>query len=126
MLTIKHISLGGSEIIESATSVWFMPKGSEDPFGEQPTGPRPASDLLYAAPGKKHPASFGDGTVFVMNEAGNVVSRYDLGASQVDFIVDPKLTANAMRAERDEREKGCSTASPVKAYGLPPNTLPRH
>ena len=49
--TIKHISLGGSEIIESATSVWFMPKGSEENI--HTSDPKPNADLLYAAiPGK--------------------------------------------------------------------------
>ena len=76
MLTVKHISLSGIETIYPASSVEFRPAATKDCA--------PASDSVLAFTEQHYVvAELTGGTVFVMNEHGKTVSRYDLGASMV-------------------------------------------
>lgn len=81
MFTIKHIKVLGDEEIIQVETVRFEPgmpgfisqDGKTGQTGTPPTvwvGERPLSG----------------GTVFVMNDMGKTVSRYDLGASPVPYV----------------------------------------
>lgn len=89
MMTIKHISLGGRETIYPAFSVEFRPKGwvpnDEVTAADQPA---PPSRVLGFTEDRFVVCEIQDGTVFVMNEFGKTVSRYDLGASMIPERVD--------------------------------------
>lgn len=93
MFTVKHVHLDGSEELHRSTGVRFAP-GSErrkcTPVGGGETSPTP--DTLWTDGGP-----LTGGTVFVMNENGKTVSRYDLGASPIGFSVDPHLTSHATK-----------------------------
>ena len=71
MLTVKHVRLSGQEDLYQSVTVWYSPIENQTPDG------RPAMITM----------DLGDpltgGTVFVMNDAGKTVARYDLGASMV-------------------------------------------
>lgn len=75
MMTIKHITLGGEEFIYPTTHVNYV------------TASGLTSDNVkdavwrYDNDGRAH--ALHDGTIFVMNEHGKTVSRYDLGTSMV-------------------------------------------
>jgi hypothetical protein len=90
MLTVKQVHLSGIETIRLAKHVEFEPeaiqKSSETPC---PSGNR----ILITLPDGGGETLYG-GTVFVMNDVGKTVSRYDLGASMVPlFHADPHMTA---------------------------------
>jgi hypothetical protein len=83
MLTIKHITICGEEEIRLADGVRYVPGvGGPESAGEQ----MPAVMAIFA---KDDPVSMFGGTVFVMNDTGKTVARYDLGASPVPLDVDP-------------------------------------
>jgi hypothetical protein len=80
MLTVKHINMIGTETIITAKRVIFY-----QPNQQAPATPNPHSGgMITIVPpvGDVH-EDIGDGTVFVMNDAGKTISRYDLGASPV-------------------------------------------
>lgn len=85
MLTVKHITLSGTEMIIPASRVWFYPSDDQKqslkavPQGSGMVTVVPPQSAGLLAP---HEDLHG-GTVFVMNEHGKTVSRYDLGASMV-------------------------------------------
>ena len=77
MLTIKHIEKGGHESIRMAHSVSFKPDGIEGV-----NAGRPVLEA-FGCTGDGGPVSngwccYGDGKVFVMNDAGSTVGNYDL------------------------------------------------
>lgn len=70
-LTVRHLEPSGHESITQAVSVSFQPLGDNQ-------------DLQLIAFGVPNPVSDGcnryaSGTVYVMNEAGATVAKYDLG-----------------------------------------------
>ena len=81
-LTVKHVEANGYESVIQATNVAFIPKELSHPDA---TDPR-AEVIAYGvpvAPGMQ--AGFEDGVrrysngmIYVMNEAGATVSKYDL------------------------------------------------
>lgn len=88
MLTVKHITLSGEEFVYPTPSVNFVP----DRARSQASG----SDSLWIYEPDGRPRELTGGTVFVMNERGKTVSRYDLGASPVEFGVNPIHSAAAL------------------------------
>ena len=79
MMTLKHIELDGREAIYEVSKVWFEPSYKAEYGRSGKTVP----DTLHAsaaAPSEKDPIKISHGTVFVMNQCGKTVSRYDLGA----------------------------------------------
>ena len=74
MMTVKHITLSGEETVFQTTSARFTPvkQGHED--AAPPT-------VWFEADGVERPLT--GGTVFVMNDHGKTVARYDIGASMV-------------------------------------------
>jgi hypothetical protein len=83
MLTVKHIRIGGDEDILAASGVRFTPScGAYDETSAQYI---PAT--LWVRDGADERPLTG-GTIFVMNDSGKTVSRYDLGASPVPFVGD--------------------------------------
>lgn len=75
MLTIKHVEKSGHESLTPAETVCFDPAIGE--HGEYPNG-------QVCAFGVPHPVSDGcdrysSGIIYVMNDAGRTVSKYDLG-----------------------------------------------
>lgn len=96
MFTIKQISISGEECIFRATAVRYTPGGYRDPSmasGTPPPSATPATVWIDERP-------LTGGTVFVMNEAGKTVSRYDLGASPVPL----NPTVDGLTATRAVRE----------------------
>lgn len=80
MLSVKHISLSGEEHIYLAARIRYTPK---DHDADRVSTPATVwvDDLPLTG-----------GTVFVMNDAGKTVARYDIGASMVplDAAPDPR------------------------------------
>lgn len=74
-LTVRHLEPSGHESITQAISVSFQP-------GTNPPGDNEDTQLI--AFGVPNPVSDGcnryaSGTVYIMNEAGATVAKYDLG-----------------------------------------------
>lgn len=96
MLTVKHISLCGKETIYPAFTVEFRPADSK------PKQEPPAKNSVVAFTESHYVvAELGDGTVFVMNEHGKTVSRYDIGASMVGPKVDARHTSEQSERRAD-------------------------
>lgn len=92
MLTVKHIALSGEEFVYATSHVNFVPSGAK---GEQ-SGP-PNKDSLWIYEGTdERPRELCGGTIFVMNERGSTVARYDIGASMVPLGV--QTTTIGLRA----------------------------
>ena len=91
MFTVKHIRIGGDEDILEASTVRFSPG-----FGEVDavSGSNVPSTVWISIRDGGDERPLTGGTVFVMNEAGKTVSRYDIGASQVP------ITLGRMTAEK--------------------------
>lgn len=100
MFTIKHITLSGTEIIYSGEHIRFEPEGLC--VSTNPNSSSPAMVSFFHAKG--HQVEIGGGTVFVMNDAGKTVARYDLGASPVPIVGD---------GLSDPRVRGLATASKI-------------
>jgi hypothetical protein len=75
MFTIKHIRLSGEE------DLYTSPTARYSPGIDNGTTGAPATVWYTKADGFEHPLT--GGTVFVMNDAGKTVARYDIGASMV-------------------------------------------
>lgn len=85
MLTIKHIHLSGEEMLYTSPIANYVPENATATIG------LPAS--VWIEPGSKVVTSgtryqLTGGTVFVMNEVGKTVARYDIGASMVPLSDD--------------------------------------
>jgi len=82
MMTVKHITLSGEEFVYATSHVNFVPatalQGANYASGSAAV---PDTVWRYDADGVARPIT--GGTVFVMNEHGKTVSRYDIGASMV-------------------------------------------
>lgn len=88
MFTVKHISLSGIERVNLATEVTFWPQRDPGTSERSISGKeeiRPRVD--YTEP-HGHSSYHIDGTIFVMNDKGATVSRWDLGASPVPLRDD--------------------------------------
>ena len=85
MLTVKHIGMVGEEVIYAVFSVELRTAASKDARKEaQAVGNK---DTVIAFTVDHYVVcEFDSGTVFVMNERGTTVSRYDLGPSPVVHI----------------------------------------
>lgn len=77
MLTLKHVEKSGHESIRMAQNVSYKPDGME--------GVEPRKPVLeaFGCTGDGGPVSngwccFGDGIVYVMNDHGSTVAKYDL------------------------------------------------
>lgn len=98
MLTVKQITLSGIEFLWEAVNVQFMPAIRPDGKVAGPheggSGYEPAA-VHFNQSGGGDQIKIGGGTVFVMNDHGKTVSRYDLGASEVPLVagIDPHMTA---------------------------------
>lgn len=96
MLTVKHITLSGAETLYQAYEVSFQPTDAESQVKRRsPIESRHVGGTLHLtkptmSPGELGTYDFGiqGGTVFVMNDKGATVSRYDLGASEVPHGAD--------------------------------------
>lgn len=90
MFTVKQVTLAGYEFL------WETPCVNLRPAFEQRTSDRPpALPAAVCLHGPDGPIDITGGTVFVMNEAGATVSRWDLGASPV------RLSAKAHTPQND-------------------------
>jgi len=78
MMTVKHIALSGEEFVYPTTHVNFVPGAIQD---KEPGKPAPRDAVWFYADGQASPLI--GGTVFVMNDHGKTVARYDIGASMV-------------------------------------------
>lgn len=77
MMTVKHITPSGEEFIYPTTHVNYVPS---DVFGEGVDLP-PNTLWIYPV---DHPAQpITGGTVYVMNEHGKTVSRYDIPTQMI-------------------------------------------
>ena len=86
MFSVKYIRISGHEEIYPALRVSYHPKDTDPQelpacvFMDKPDGS--TQQLL-------------DGTIFVMNDMGKTVSRYDLGMTMVGFERNPILAPTA-------------------------------
>jgi len=92
MLTVKQITLSGIEFLWEAVNVQFMPSIAGATHAADPI----PAEVHFNQPGGGDQIRIGGGTVFVMNDHGKTVSRYDLGASEVPLVagIDPHMTAH--------------------------------
>jgi len=65
MLTVKLVEAGGHEQIREAKNVWTSPEDDGAVRIEEPDG----SSVAFGG---------GDGTLYVMNEAGHTIARYHM------------------------------------------------
>jgi len=87
MFTVKHISPSGNESLYSAYEVEFIPsEQAAQCFTRSPIEAAHQGGSLCLTKLVKNPGEIGTytlglekGTVFVMNEHGKTVSRFDLG-----------------------------------------------
>lgn len=78
MLAVKHIQLSGHEEIYLTNRVSYQPN-----YVPVNTAGVKGEPCVWVDHGDAPSTSIFGGTVFVMNELGKTVSRYDLGASMV-------------------------------------------
>lgn len=80
MFTIKHLTHDGNEALYEALMVSFMPAptavGLDQPAG---TSAHRLGTLAFSEPRQVGLNELRDGSVYVMNENGSTVSKYDLG-----------------------------------------------
>lgn len=78
MLTVKHIRFDGAETIDHAERVIFYPDDSCEGGGSRPAVPhlRGVVTLVGATSGG---VDWHSGLIYVMNENGATVAKYDLG-----------------------------------------------
>lgn len=75
MMTVKHITLSGEESVYPTNWVNYVPASA--------LNDRDAVDTIWIYTADTPAQPLTGGTVYVMNEHGKTVSRYDIGASQV-------------------------------------------
>ncbi len=73
MLTVRHIKANGEEVLEQVDRIEFKPEAAGP--GSGAINAERLDDRLQ----------FTGGTIFVMNDLGKTVARYDLGASPVPY-----------------------------------------
>lgn len=79
MLTIKHISLSGEEMLYTSPIANYVPSRATERVGDPATvWIEPGS---HVTAGTRYPLT--GGTIFVMNDHGKTVARYDIGASMI-------------------------------------------
>lgn len=80
MFTIKHLSPHGNESLYEAREVIFLP-APPSPGYSQPAGTSTVSlsNFQFKPADSNAFEELSDGTVYVMNDAGSTVSKYDLG-----------------------------------------------
>lgn len=88
MFTVKHISPDGSEQLWTATEVKYDPRYGSAGVGTSATG---KVEIDFASGGSWH---LYEGTVFVMNDAGKTVQRYNL-SEPAPMPVEPIVRAAA-------------------------------
>lgn len=85
MMTVKHILQTGAEYVYGTSHVNFVPSGAVKGNSGAPTPPDTV--WRYDADGRAHPLT--GGTVYVMNEHGKTVSRYDIGLQTGPVGIQP-------------------------------------
>jgi hypothetical protein len=80
MLTVKHIRFDGAETIDHAERAIFYPNADAP---EQRNSPCPhwGGCITVVPPSGSH-FDWRSGVVYVMNEAGSTVGKYDLGPAE--------------------------------------------
>jgi len=109
MFTIKHINAAGIEELYSSTKCRFHPKGLCNG-----TALNSESSGIIHLDGV---TTLHGGTVFVMNETGKTVARYDLGASPVPIVGDGLSDPRPLGT-------GMPDAFPVQDVGICHQTIP--
>lgn len=98
MLTIKHISLSGREVHYLGHEVEFMPtQRNAETKTRSPIESAHSGGTVTVLRETRVPIALEGGTVFVMNDLGKTVSRYDLGASDIPINEGEFETAGAAR-----------------------------
>jgi hypothetical protein len=80
MFTVKHISSSGAETLYEATEVNYSPANQAP--GADPSTFIPDT-VWYTKPGTREICSIDRGMVFVTNETGATVARYNLPPDQL-------------------------------------------
>jgi hypothetical protein len=76
MLTVKHIRFDGAEEIGTTSRVLFYPSDTMRMF---PDAPNPHLQGMVTLVSPNGTTDIHGGIVYVMNESGKTVSKYDLG-----------------------------------------------
>jgi hypothetical protein len=90
MLTVKHIAVSGEEMIYPTPRVNFVPSTAKEAASNGD------SLWIYDETGRAH--ELYGGTVYVMNENGKTVSRYDLGGWVLPSAKEPKVESHGRSA----------------------------
>ena len=88
MLTIKHISLSGDEMLYLSPAANYTPERNRPDSLAKSNGPYSPATVWIDERNDGHRQPLTGGTVFVMNDKGSTVARYDLGASMVPLDAD--------------------------------------
>lgn len=90
MFTIKHLSPMGNEALYEAGMVSFLPAptaaGLDQPAN---TAQHQLGTLAFTEPGHTGMNELRDGNVYVMNENGSTVAKYDLGGWYASLKGEP-------------------------------------
>lgn len=82
MLTVKHIRADGAETIDRAERVIFYPPTAQSAVNPHDGGVVTAVGAISGG------VDWVSGTVYVMNEHGSTVARYDLGSRTTFEVPD--------------------------------------
>jgi len=86
MFTIRHIHIGGDEELLQVDFVRYTPASKPPVTSNEPSqSPETVWVVEHEMSGER---PLTGGTIFVMNEAGKTVARYDIGASPVPIVGD--------------------------------------
>jgi hypothetical protein len=109
MLTVKHITIGGDESLHLAREVTFTPsEAAKQVKTRSPIECVHEGGNVTIIREDFVPLGFSGGTVFVMNDKGKTVDRYDLGASMVARTGD---LDEDVRIHRDGRQDKMQAAA---------------
>jgi hypothetical protein len=93
MFAVKHIQLSGHEEIYLAAKVSFKPESG----GHNTAGITHVPPCVFLDFDPNRIMRIEGGTVFVMNDIGKTVARYDLGASMVPIeAIQPMAVSEAV------------------------------
>lgn len=79
MFTLKHLTPSGNESLYEATEVFFTPDESAGLAQPSGTATHSLGTIGYQISPGAAVSGLADGYVYVMNEAGSTVAKYDLG-----------------------------------------------
>lgn len=78
MFTLKHVTPYGNEAIYETEEIMYTPRAEHLPHTNPALGPS-TGQLWYTSRSTGERVDLNDGNVYVMNDHGSTVGKYDLG-----------------------------------------------